>query len=514
MIRTTLLASLLLASAAAGAAAQDARLPDARTPAAMPGEAAVKTAKYAVSTYRNDIVDTLARLVSYNTVADKAVPSDQNPVHIAFKTALKEEAQRLGLDYADHGWTVIIGLGSGTERVGVITHGDVQPVDPGKWKKSPFVLDRTSEPGKLLARGAEDDKGPIATALYAMKAIRDRQVPLSKRIELYVYMGEESDWGPLTEFLKTHEPPQVNITLDAEYPAVTAEKGSGTVAVTVPKQGADTPAEGEPSIAEFGGGFFGSQIPEDAQAVIAKATPELEKLIRARGAKQEGMRYSFTWQGASLAVQAKGVSAHSSKPEDGVNAISMLADALAVRPWANTTAGGVVNYLNDMIGTGIHGEKFGNIAYRDGFMGPMTFAPTVIRQREDGIEVSVNMRRPQGKNTEQLTNEINAALAQWQGKHLPLSDITVRINEPWVQKSAPQMPVLMSVFSYFTGMKDPKPVAIGGGTNSRLFPNAVSFGPGMPGKVYTGHSEHEFITTKQLLLNLQMYTAALVELAK
>jgi dipeptidase D len=63
-------------------------------------------------------------------------------------------------------------------------------------------------------------------------------------------------------------------------------------------------------------------------------------------------------------------------------------------------------------------------------------------------------------------------------------------------------------------MAHPQPVAIGGGTNSRLFPNAVSFGPAMPHTVYTGHSEHEFITEKQLLLNLQMYTAVLIELAK
>ena len=57
-------------------------------------------------------------------------------------------------------------------------------------------------------------------------------------------------------------------------------------------------------------------------------------------------------------------------------------------------------------------------------------------------------------------------------------------------------------------------MSIGGGTNSRLFPNAVSFGPGMPGAVYTGHSEHEFISEEQLLKNLEMYTAVLVELAK
>ena len=507
MMRKTLLASLLLASFTLSAGAAPA-------PGKAPSEVAVKTAKYAASTYRKDIVDTLAKLVSYNTVADKNVPSDKNPVHIAFKEALKAEAQRLGLDYADHGWTVIIGLGQGSERVGVITHGDVQPVDPSKWKKSPFVLDRTSEPGKLLARGAEDDKGPIATALYAMKSIKDRGLPLSKRIELYVYMGEESDWQPLVEFLKTHQPPQVNITLDAEYPAVTAEKGSGLVAVTIPKAGAAVPPEGEAYVAQFGGGFFITQIPEDASAVIANATPEIQQAIRARAAGQEGMQYSFDWEGSNLIVKAKGVSAHSSKPEDGINAVSMLADALAVRPWANTTAGGAVNYLNEMVGTGIYGEKFGAIAYRDSFMGPMSFAPTVIKQNDDGIEVQINLRRPQGKSSEQLTNEVNAALAQWQARRLPLANVKVRIGEPWVQKNAPHLPTLMNVFSYFTGMKDPQPIAIGGGTNSRLFPGAVSFGPAMPGKVYTGHSEHEFITEKQLLLNLQMYTAVLVELAK
>ncbi|HBZ07086.1 MAG TPA: dipeptidase [Massilia sp.] len=507
-MKRTMIASLLLACMAHAFA-------DAPNPAqTVPGDAAVKAAKYAVTTYRTAVVDTLAKLVSYNTVADPNLPSDRDPQHIAFKNALKTEAERLGFDVADHGWVVVIGMGKSEERVGIVTHGDVQPVDPTKWKKSPFELDQTSEPGKLLARGAEDDKGPIATALYAMKALKDQQLPLSKRIELYVYMGEESNWEPLVEFLKTHEPPQMNITLDAEYPAVVAEKASGTIAVTLPKAGAATPGAGEPHIAAFAGGFFNSQIPEDASAVVANATPALEAQVKARGAKQDGMRYEFEWKGSDLHVRARGVSAHSSKPEDGVNAVAMLADALAVRPWPNTTAGAVVNYLNEMVGTGLYGEKFGAIAYRDSFMGPMTVAPTVIRQRADGIEVSLNLRRPQGKSIEQLTNEVNAALAQWQGRNLPLSNIVVRTGEPWVRKDAPQLPVLMNVFSYFTGIKDPKPIAIGGGTNSRLFPNAVSFGPAMPGKVYTGHSEHEFITLKQLHLNLQMYTAVLAELAK
>jgi dipeptidase D len=504
------LGGLLLAFAAAHAASA------APAASAVPGEAAVKAAKHAVNAYRDDVVDTLARLVGYNTVADKDLPSERNPQHIGFKNYLKAEAARLGLDFADYGQVLVIGLGApdAPERVGLVAHGDVQPVDPSKWKKSPFELDRTSEPGKLLARGAEDDKGPIATALYAMKSLKDLQLPLSKRIELYVYMAEESDWAPLEQFVKTHPLPQLNLTLDAEYPAVTAEKGYGTLAVTFPK-GTEA-AQGQPFVAQFDGGFFGSQIPEDAQALVANAGPALEVQIRQRAAKQAGMRYTFERKGEDLSITAKGVSAHSSKPEDGLNAIGMLADALGVQAWPDTPSGALVNFLNEMVGTGYYGEKFGNIAYRDGFMGPMTFAPTVIRQKADGPELSINIRRPQGKTARQLSNEINAALAQWQGAHGPmqLADVKVQIGDPWIQQDAPQLPVLMKVFSYFTGVKDPKPVAVGGGTNSRLFPRAVSFGPAMPRTVYTGHSEHEFITLKQLLLNLEMYTAVLAELAQ
>jgi dipeptidase D len=509
--RTTLAALLLAFAASAASAAPSA------APSAIPGDAAVKAAKHAVSVYRDDVVDTLAKLVSFNTVADKDVPFERNPQHTGFKNYLKGEATRLGFDVADFGHVIVIGLGplDAPERVGMIAHGDVQPVDPSKWKKSPFELDRTSEPGKLLARGAEDDKGPIATALYAMKSLKDLQLPLSKRIELYVYMAEESDWAPLEAFVKTHTLPQVNITLDAEYPAVTAEKGYGTVSVTFPKAAPAAPANA-PFIAQFGGGFFGSQIPEDAQATVANASPALEAQLKQRAAKQTGMRYTFERKGADLAIVAKGESAHSSKPEDGLNAVSMLADTLAVHAWPDTAAGALVNFLNEMIGTGYYGEKFGNIAYRDGLMGPMTFAPTVIKQTEQGPELSINIRRPQGKSGQQLTNEINAALAQWQGAHQPLQllDTKVLVTDPWIQHDAPQLPVLMKVFSYFTGVKDPKPVAIGGSTNSRLFPRAVSFGPAMPHTVYTGHSEHEFITLKQLLLNLEMYTAVLAELAQ
>ena len=480
--------------------------------AAPPSQTATDTARYALDTYRTQVVDSLAQMVRYNTVADPKQAFESNPQFIGFKAFLKEEAERLGFDYADFGYIVRIGLGSSEDRVGVITHGDVQPVDPSKWAKSPFELDSTSEPGRLLARGSEDDKGPIATALYAMKAIKDRGIPLKKRIELYVYLAEESDWDHLVNFLKDHSPPQMNITLDSEYPAVTAEKGWGLIALSLPRLALASATQ--PAVTEFGGGFFVSQIPEDAHAVLSHVDAALEQRIRVRAAAQKGMHYTFTREGEALKIVAHGVSAHSSKPEAGINAISMLADALSLKRWPDNTAGALVNLLNELVGTGHLGKKFGKIAYSDRFMGPMTLAPTVIQNADGGIKLSINVRRPLGKTEPQLKGEIEAALAAWQKAHVQLSAVQIDLHEPWLQKDAPQIDTLLGVFSHYTGDHQAVPVAIGGGTNSRLFPHAVSFGPTMPGQVYTGHSEHEFITLDQLLLNLQMYTAVLVELAR
>ena len=474
--------------------------------------AATAAARHARQAYGAKVIESLAGMISFNTVADDKVPFEKNPQHIGFKRFIKQEAAHLGLDYTDYGYVMVVGLGQGKERVGVITHGDVQPVDPTKWKQSPFKLDRSSEPGLLLGRGTEDDKGPIATAMYAMKAIKDRQLPLKKRIELYIYMAEESDWAPLEAFLKEHTPPQTNITLDAEYPAVTAEKGWGAVDVTMPDM---PPAPGStPLVASFTGGFFGSQIPEDARAVIDNADAALEAAIRARAAQQKGMSYQYAWSGKRLTVLAKGLAAHSSKPHEGVNAIAMLADALAVQRWRASQAGLMVDFVNDMIGTGLTGEKFGRIAYSDDFMGPMTVSPTTLKAGEGGLVLGINLRRPRGKTGAELTREINAAFDAWKQQNQPRATLAAQIGEPWVQDNAPQLPTLMKVFSHYTGIQDPQPIAIGGGTNSRLFPRAVSFGPAMPGKLYTGHSEHEYITEKQLMRNLEMYTAVLVELAK
>ncbi|PKG55878.1 hypothetical protein CXF83_11385 [Shewanella sp. Choline-02u-19] len=472
-------------------------------------------ADYAVGHYADEMVTSLQNLVKFNTVAVNGKTPDTNPEFIGFKDELKSLSQQLGLDYVDHGYVILIGLGQQSDKLGIITHGDVQPANPALWQQSPYELDMTSEPGKLIGRGTEDDKGAIVTAMYAMKSIKDHDIKLNRRIELMVYLAEESDWTPLKTFLTTFTPADINITIDAEYPVVTAEKGWSKIEFVIPKVTDENVTTQRPTLNQFSGGYFGSQVPQQAQAEISFADQKLINQLKQQATTQQGMHYRFEQQGSRLLIFADGKAAHSSTPEDGVNAVTHLAQLLAIHPWPKTTASLTQLFIHEMIGMGIYAEQFGDIAYQDDFMGPMSLAPTIVKSGEKGTQVMINLRRPLGKTPELLDSQAHAALENWQAKHqVKLVGLETYWGEPMVMKDAPQLDTLLDVFAHFTGVENPQPVAIGGSTNSKLFPNALSFGPAMPGVEYTGHTEHEFITYDQFMLNLKMYTAAFIELAQ
>ncbi len=465
-------------------------------------------ADYAVNTYQSAQVHTLTNLVSFPTVNKSDVSAPQNPDFIGFKALLKMKAAELGFDYQDLGYTVLIGMGQQTEKVTIVTHGDVQPANASKWKQSPFIID-TSEPDKLIGRGTEDDKGAIATAMYAMKAIKDKGIALDNRIELMIYLAEESDWGPLTEFMKTYQQPKYAVTIDASYPVVVAEKGWSLIAPTFD---ATSPQTGV-YVSDVTGGAFASQIPEDASLLLHNANETLINQLKAKANTLKQVEFNFTEQNNALAISVKGMSAHSSEPESGVNAIAYLAEIFKGVELENNSDGQLIDFVNQLIGLDIYGKQFGEIAYEHDFMGPMSVAPTVIEREGNALTLAVNARRPVGKDETLLKQQIDTALANWQtANQVTLANIKTTIGTPMLLDSAPHAQKLLDIFKHYTGDKNADFVSIGGGTNAKLFDNAVSFGPSMPGKRYTGHSEHEFITLEQLALNLRMYTAMMIEL--
>ncbi len=303
------------------------------------------------------------------------------------------------------------------------------------------------------------------------------------------------------------------MAIDAEYPVVVAEKSWNAVYLAIPPM-AGAPVRGDDRLTAWRGGAFLSQVPEDAEAVIDSPTPALESRLREAAARDSNVRYEFVSRDGSLTVKARGVSAHSSKPEQGRNAIAHLAAVLGSVDWPDGQAPRMVRLINDLVGTDIYGERFGRIAITHPFMGPLTLALTTLGLEADTLVAGINIRGPAGRSPEELQRLIREAVDEWKRK-TGIDPLGVRVmtSAPYYLEDAPHIPVLLDIFEYYTGVPEPQPISMGGGTHARLVPNGVNFGPAMPGEVYTGHSEHEFITRDQLALNLAMYTAMLVELA-
>ncbi|HVS03306.1 MAG TPA: dipeptidase [Thermoanaerobaculia bacterium] len=519
--RPTLAACALLLLGATAAAAGET----AAAPAAAPSAAARAAAEHARTRYGDAVVATLAELVRFRTVSAATDDVAAHPEFRAMTDYLRDKAESLGLGFADHGAVVVVSLPASAPagepagapaRLGLITHGDVQPADPSKWAQDPFSLDATSEPGRLLGRGTEDDKGPIAVALHAMKALADQRLPLARGVELIVSYTEESDWAPFQAYLRDHPAPDLNVALDAAYPVVVAEKGWGAIHLALPPDPPSAPpaAPAAPHLTAFAGGAFLSQIPEDAMAVVARPTAELRQRLERAAARHPDVAFTFEEAAGALTVRAHGRAAHSSTPEEGRNAITHLAAVLASEEWPATREAQMVRLIDELVGTGDLAERFGAVAYEHPFMGPLTLSLTTLGEADGALVAGINLRRPAGRSAAEVEAAARAAVEQWKAdRGVPGLTFEAAIYDPHYVEDAPHVATLLAVFRHYTGDADAEPLAIGGATHASLVPAGVNFGPAMPGEPYTGHSEHEFVRRDQLLRDLEMLTAALVELA-
>jgi len=484
-------------------------------------ERAARLGDLAATEYFDAAKNALTEMVRFKTVSDSHTPNHQNPEFIRFKQWLKQHCQRLGLRYEDHQQVILVSIGEGEKKLGLITHADVQPANPAMWKNNPFELDQTQRVDYWIGRGTEDDKGPIAAALYALKTLNDENSKRPK-IELLIYLSEESDWDPLREFVKSYSPAPINLAFDSEFPVVTAEKGWGLVKLKFPVLADNLTDQSSindrPQILTFKGGAFSSQIPQQAIAITRGLTDqqvvELNTQL-SRLAHERKIKFEITRVRDKTFFSLEGRSAHSSKPEEGINAVSHLAYVLGSLEWSPSPEATAVHFLGDNIGLSYTAKLFGNVAYQDNFMGPLTVSPTLLEYKQLHLELSINLRRPSGKSRSQLQQDIEKALNDWQNqRQLKIETLGITLSDPYRMDNAPQVADLLKVYGHIMQVKAPQPVSIGGSTNGQLFPNTVGFGPSFPGNEYTGHSEHEFIRANDFRQLLRLYTATLVYLTE
>ncbi|WP_312411413.1 dipeptidase [Comamonas sp.] len=487
---------------------------------------------YTRLTQEHQVLSSITQMVALPTVRDPKVPPHESPAIIDFGRMVEKMAQDFGLQYrnVDNRIFEVTLPGKGTEEFGILTHADVVPVVPAEWvvdgqQLDPFKVTRVGD--KLYGRGTIDDKGSIATVLYAMKAVKQSQLPLQRSIRLMIETTEETGGDAMKYYRDKTKLPDYNIVLDSKYPAVVAEKGTGAIKASFADVKTDPQ---QPAITAMAGAASANAIAQTATATIeagnaAALAAVAEKLQAAKdgfvASNQQFGKFSVDLVSSANKIDIKvtGSSAHGSRPEEGVNPVPRLALLLqsALMPAQGQPLvqqnqySEAVRYINGVFGMDYFGKGL-NVAYADDFMGPLTISPNLIKPGNGQLEVTANARMPRGKSPEQLKAEVEKGIANWSAA----TQVPVKIDYSqgnWMARDpkGAWLSTLLNIFGDTTGL-DAKPVPTAGSTTAKLMPNAINFGPAMPGKKYTAHNALEYKEMPDLQADMQMFTEMLVRI--
>ena len=468
--------------------------------------------------YGKAALETLRELVEIPTFNVDGVPQYKNPEFIKIAGKIEALAKAFDLNFRniDNRVYEISLPGRGDEVVGIHAHADVVPVTPENWvlkdgtKLDPFKVTLIGD--RMYGRGTEDDKNGIVVAMYAMKVIKDEKLPLARNFKLLIDTTEETSGDAIPYYFERNPTPQYNLALDGGYPVVIAEKGYGTVMATFPRRkGEGKGAE----IVAMTGGMATNQIPSASVATFVSDKPaELAASLQKAGdeyAKRNGGDFTVVAKvdDKDVKLTVTGVSAHSSEPESGINPVARMLELIhsvdgkiALKHNHITDA---ARYAADNWGLDYLGGKLG-VGFADDFMGPLTTSLTFVGQDDKAFKLAVNLRVPKGKSPETLKAQIADKLSAWDKQTRVDVNFTYSIAEPMYRNPEGEwVKALLAVATENLGMEH-KFGTSAGATSVHELPNGVQFGLARPEVKYTGHTDNEFKTVDQFLLDLQIVT--------
>ncbi len=401
---------------------------------------------------------------------------------------VRRTAQELGLQTREAGKVTEVELAGppGAPVLGLVVHGDVQPVDPSAWTEPPFsglVRD-----GFVIGRGAADDKGPLVQALLAMSALR--KDPRTHTIRLLVGSDEESGSSDMKEYLLDHAPPDYSLVLDSAFPVVVGEKAWNALTVTAPADAA----------IELSAGLAPSIVPDLARLKWpGAALPAREPDPGTRAELQNG------------ALIVHGKSAHSGvNIEGGRNALvslARLADGLLPPSGARDLLAFARFAGQDLYGTSL------GLTQDDPLWGRFAVNVATIK---DGT-LTINLRRPPPMTGPQLKEHLEQVVAEFNARTgARLIAGGYYADEPLVfDPHSRLVRRLMDDYAGATG-KPQKPAISGGGTYAKRLPRAIAYGMWFTdeGKPYPGHDVDEKISVKDLERGYQVLVKTLRDLAE
>ncbi len=453
----------------------------------------------------------LVRIKSVRDTPQPGAPFGEGPAKALDKSL--QIASDLGFATTNlDGYIGYAEYGQGDEYVAVLAHLDVVPEGDG-WKYPPYGAE--VHDGKIYGRGTIDDKGPAMAALYALKAVRDANLTLGRRVRVIFGCSEETGGPDVEHYLELEKEPVSGFTPDANFPAIYAEKGLMSFDLSKNLSAGLMEEQPDIKIVSIQGGTAYNIVPDRAVARIQAADPDQVRVACSEFAAETG--YNLISQiekemdgGAGMiSITSLGKAAHGSTPYKGVNAAMQLIAFLASLDLASSEMSEAIRFLNSSIDMETDGASFG-LAMEDEPSGNLTLCVGLVNATPERMVLGLNIRYPVTYKFQDVMGRFNQTIEgtgfdaeNWQANQSPL----------YYPKDSPLIATLTRVYAEHSGRND-SAMAIGGGTYAKEMPNIVASGPMMPDQEEVEHQANEYIVIEHLINVTKIYAQDIYELAK
>lgn len=406
------------------------------------------------------------------------------------------------------------------DDIGIWAHLDV--VDEGTgWVYPPY--DAQVKDGYVIGRGCQDNKSSAVIGLYAMRFLKEFNVPVKHNVKLFLGTCEEQGMYDLDYFVKNYPCPGLSLVPDSGFPVCLGERGSFNGDLI----SSDTFSE---AIIDFHTSASPYMTPDSASITLVPYIGFSSKLA----ALPDYIHTSRDGHGNYI-LSATGVSKNASMPHGCDDALMKLLCALDECHILNEHDNRIFKLCREINRT-YDGSALG-IRCDDEVSGPLVL--TCVNARLDiTSDTGFNPEEDTGYDPDFKT-----------GKHLKLSfvckfpvtknnmdfekltrkackkngyelSLVSRYNKAtYFDLSNPVVSKLTGIYNDYMGL-DTKPFVMSGGTYARKLPNAFAFGTGMKlpkppeGLFLPGHGDYhqpdEAIAIMRMQKALAIYILSLI----